>query len=412
MVEAGFPDNSTFPDDFRLGIADSDLQVVGEDLARSEEGSAESCWNKFSQEKLAQPLGAAVERFSRWQEDLHWFADLGVQHFRTSVSLARVLNAKGEVCKPALLWYRKYFEALRALGIKLYVTLYHWEMPQYAQDRGGWTNDSICDLLAQHAEVVHEHLGDLIEEYFAVNEPWCISVLGHLYGVHAPGTKDLRTALKVAHNVMRSVAAIEKVLHRRDPAIKLSHVGITFPIYAYTDTPEDLAAAQRAWEFYNDWYIRPLYLGEYPKELCRIYGADMPSVTRKDLSDLAVGERLHAFGMNYYNGEYVRRLERPPLNFECVTPVGTETNDLGWPVAVPPTYPNALYDGLRQIYHEYKRCGLSRLYVSENGMPQASVLGGNEEFIRDDRRIRYLRAHLTQVLSARKAGVPVQAYFL
>src|SRR5438477_11110301 len=187
-----------FPTDFKFGVADADLQVIGEDHTIAEEGSEPTMWLHYTQERGMDTPGAGIDRYHRWREDISVLERIGVRHYRTSVSMARTLKRDGSVNERAIEWYKRYFGTLQESGIAVYATLYHWELPQYLNSVGGWTNRQTALALQRHAQVVAERLGEFIAEYFILNEPWCSSMLSYYEGKHAPGRlhKDNRENLK------------------------------------------------------------------------------------------------------------------------------------------------------------------------------------------------------------------------
>ncbi len=400
-----------FPKNFIFGVSEADLQIVGETIARKKEHSEETAWQALTHKTGRPPVDNAIERYSRWKEDMEWFKNLSVKHYRISISMSRTLHKNGSPNIEALTWYKNYFKALNKQGIKIYATLYHWEMPQYVYEKGGWLNEEIIELLKKHATVVYDYLNDYIEEYFIVNEPWCIAMLGHFRGIHAPFHTSLSDALLASHNVLRSIGAVQKTLKALNPRLKISTVYIVFPAYAGSADEKDMAAARIADGHYNRWFIDPLFYGEYPKDMLKVYKKFLPTISPEHMKEMAVGEELHALGINYYNGEYIRPAKND-MGYEYYRPEICLVNDLDWPIAIPPYYPEALYDVLGDMYHSYKRRGLRRIYISENGITLDTPWNGKDAVIEDNRRIHFVYEHLKQIYKARQAKIPVEGYFL
>ncbi|HEY1557575.1 MAG TPA: family 1 glycosylhydrolase, partial [Kofleriaceae bacterium] len=239
---------AAFPESFRFGLGDSDLQVIGERHTLEHEASEPTMWLRFAEARGAEAdtTLAGVDRYHLWEADLDLLAELGIRHFRTSASVARVVRRDGTPNERAIEWYRTFLGGLRSRGIRTYVTLYHWELPQFLQDRGGWANRDTVDFLARHAAVVCEHLGDLIDEYFTINEPWCAAFLGHYRGVHAPGERSLAGALAAGHHLLLASAAMAEEVWSRRPDAKLGPVFSTMPCYALTSSEQDVRAAHIA----------------------------------------------------------------------------------------------------------------------------------------------------------------------
>jgi len=404
-----------FPKGFRFGVADADLQVIGEDATRSQEGSEETMWSVFARTsgRCAGDATPAigVERFSRWADDATLMRDLSVKHYRTSISMSRLLKRSGDVNGAAVDWYRRYFARLREDGVGIYATLYHWELPQFLAERGGWTNRETVDWFLRHVRAVAQELGDLVDEYFLINEPWCIAMLGHHQGIHAPGERSFRAALAAAHHVLLAIGLGFEAVQEIAPGAKVGTVFNAETYYAASERDEDRRAQRHADGWFNRWFMDPLFVGRYPGDMWELYRDHRPEVNDADLKAMCVGAKLHSFGLNYYSAKFVRHAARSPLPFEEATPAGQLTNDLGWPISIPPVYPDALRDMILQLWNSYRSHGLKRIYITENGMAQQSRLGADGRPEEDARRIHYLQQHLRQVRQAILAGAPVEAYF-
>ncbi|OGG11472.1 hypothetical protein A2Z00_02910 [Candidatus Gottesmanbacteria bacterium RBG_13_45_10] len=421
-----------FPDTFCFGVADADLQVIGEKYTCAEEKSVRTMWSYFAQHsgKCFQHQGPeeGIDRYHKWQDDIRLMSSLGVKHYRTSVSMSRILKENGEVNRNAVTWYTNYFKTLKKNGIAIYATLYHWELPLYLHEIGGWKNPRVIDVFVKHARAVAENLGEYIDEYFILNEPWCASMLSYHLGAHAPGETNLKGALTAAHHLLLAQgAAYEALLHLNND-LKISTVVNVEPSYAFSLRENDREAARRADGYFNRWFLDPVYLGSYPEDMVALYGKDMPKVKAADMKTIAIGINLYTLGINNYCGRINRYDPKAPLGYSSVNKPGAPTNDLGWPIFVPPYYPEALYDILQQVYYSYQSHGLKRLYITENGMaleskvslrnPVPSLVGGtgtgvmgDEKVVNDQRRVEYLKAHITQVYKAVQRGIPIEGYF-
>jgi len=417
-----------FPSQFVFGVADADLQVIGEKWARAAEGSEESMWSGFARTsgKVHQNTGPdfGVNRHGLWEQDIALMRDLGVQHYRTSISMARLLTRSGQVNVKAAQWYQRYFSGLRKAGITVYATLYHWELPLFLHEHGGWKNRMMVDWLVKHADAVYQTLGEYIEEYFILNEPWCSSFLSYHLGIHAPGETDLASGLLAAHNLLLAQGATFEKLKSLDRSLKVSTVLNLASTYAATTSSEDQLAARYADVYFNTWFLEPMYNGRYPELGLELFAKKLPYFAKSDLLLMQIGPRLNALGINYYRGETVEEDAKSELKFRGVRRAGESVNDLNWPIYVPPVYREGLYDLLQQVWFAYRGAGLKNIYVTENGMAQASAPATNLTFVdrsgrkqtqlivRDERRLEYLKAHIAQCAAAIGRGVPLNAYFL
>jgi len=405
-----------FPSNFTFAVADADLQVVGEDFTIKEEGSEPTMWKDFAQElgKVYKntPPGVAVDRYHKWPQDIEIMKELGISEYRTSVSMARTLKKDGSVNEKAIKWYRDYFKSLNKAGIKVYATLYHWELPLYLHEIGGWKHARTIKVFEEHAHTVARELGDLIEEYFILNEPWCSSLLSYYHGIHAPGETDLKGALQASHNLLLAQGKAFRAIKSIHKSAKISTVFNIEPAFAKTGDKKDLDAARYYNGYFNWWFLDPVYLGRYPDYMLDLYGKKAPKFTDEEMSIIKIGPDMHSLGINYYLGRIVEYDEINELKFRCVDLKGSERNDLGWVIFVPPKYPKAFTNILSDIYHSYKHFGLKKIYITENGLALKTPWDKKSRSVSDDRRISYYKRHISQVYDAIVKGVPVEKYFL
>jgi beta-glucosidase len=405
----------TFPKDFIFGVADADLQVIGEGNTLKEENSCPTMWSHFAEHsgkchENASPH-SGVDRYHRWPEDINLIQELGVSAYRCSISMSRLLTSEGEVNPKAVQWYRRYFQALAAANIKIYATLYHWELPQFLQERGGWAQRKTATWLFKHGMAAMEAFGDLIQDFFILNEPWCAAMNSYHTGAHAPGDTDITQALLAAHHLLLAQGMIVREAKTRFPQMRLGTVYNVETSYAASGSAEDRAARSLANDYFNGWFFEPTYVGQYPPALVAAYGERMPEFSAEDLELIRVGHLLDYQGINYYNGGIKAHNPATDLGYETIVDPTLGTNDLGWPVFTPPHYPEGLYDILCELYHRYQNAGMSNLMITENGMALSSAWDGKSQVVPDPRRISYLREHLGQAYKALLKGVPLTAYF-
>lgn len=405
----------TFPSNFVFGIGDADLQVIGEKFTVEEEGSAPTMWTHCA-ESSGRVFGnhtprEGVDRFHRWEEDVQIIADLGVRTYRTSVSMARLLTPQGTLNKKALAWYRRYFEALRVAGIEVNVTLYHWELPLFLHERGGWTSRESVAFLEKHARTVALELDDLISEYLVINEHICIAFLGYFEGLHAPFEKDLGKALQAAHHLLVAQGKALKAVKEIRPHAKVGTVYNLCPVYGQTAKERDLLAQKRCNGMFFDWLLEPVFTGAYPEHMVEALREYYPKVEDGDFEEIKVGKELSTLGINYYFGQTVTHDPSAPSASRWAQSQYQVTTGLGWPVYAPPNYPRGLYDLLVRTYARYELLGLRRIVITENGTAWPAVRAADGT-IDDEFRIKYIEEHLGQVWDAIRMGVPVEGYFL
>lgn len=404
-----------FPKDFKFGIADADLQVIGEKNTIGNENSEPTMWGHFAKTSgkcyQNQTPEVGIDRYHMWESDISIMESMGVKHYRTSVSMSRILKKNGDVNKKAVEWYRKYFKGLKKIGVNIYTTLYHWELPQYLSEIGGWKNLKSAEYLAKHASAVAENLGEYIEEYFIFNEARHVAIRGYYEGFHAPGEKNLKGALLAAHNILIAHALTYNALHTVNKNVKIGTVFSLSPSYAYSLDKQDLLAAKYSNAAKNLWFTDPFFLGKYPDLMINVYGKNMPKVSDADMKFVKIGSNFYSVGVNYYKGTIVKYDSQDDRKFKEVSVKNGPTNDLGWPIYMPPYYPEGLYDLLNQTYFSYKNYGLKKIYVTENGMALKTPWDGKSGIINDDKRIKYLKEHLRQIYNAILRGIPVEGYF-
>ena len=404
-------DRSAFPSDFLWGTATASYQVEGSPTA---DGKGPSIWDTFSHEPGRIAGGdtgdIACDHYVRMPEDVALMAGLGVNAYRFSVSWPRVLpTGSGAVENRGLDFYDRLVDQLLAHGIAPALTLYHWDLPQALEDRGGWLDRDTAHLFGEYAGVVASRLGDRVHTWITVNEAVVVSTFGYALGTHAPGRVLLFDSFPATHHVLLGHGlALQSV---RD-AVPGARVGITHnlsPVLAASDTEEDGRAAEAIDAIQNRMYMDPVLLGSYPDP--GVVGAPMDRSCVHD-GDLAlISAPMDVLGINYYNPTLVKAPgEGNPFPFEITELTGYETTQMGWPV-VP--------DGLRALLvGEKVRYGdaLPPVMVTENGAAFHDVLveapDGDVAHVDDPRRVEYLRSHVAAVATARDEGVDVRGYFV
>lgn len=405
----------TFPRNFKFGVADADLQVIGEKHTLKKEKSELTMWTHFAKTskvvyKNQTPL-EGIDRYHHFKKDIKIMKELGVKHYRTSVSMSRVMTKDKKPNNEALDWYKNYFSCIRKEDIKIYVTLYHWELPQYLSKKGGWKNRDTCGYLVEHAKIVYRHLNEFIEEYFILNEPYQSTFESYHAGCHAPGETNLKNALAAVHNILLAQGLVFRALKSMNNKLKLSTTYNAKNTYAASSSEKDVKAALYAYGYQTGMFMDTLYLGKYPEYMMELFGDKMPKINKSDMETIKIGNALHAFGLNYYYGKTVVYDGKSDVKFrEIQYPQGIR-NGLGWPVSLAPIYPDGLYDHLCSLYHRYVNFGMKRIYITESGTCWNDKVDQNGK-LHDEFRIFFLREHFRQVQKAILAGIPVRGFFI
>lgn len=412
-----------FPRDFVFGTATASYQIEG---GAREGGRSASIWDTFSHTPGAVERGdtgdVACDFYHRYREDIALMGELGVDASRMSLSWSRILpEGRGEVNPEGIAFYREVLGELRARGIAPLVTLYHWDLPQALQDEGGWANRRIIADFENYARVAARELGDLVDTWITLNEPWCTAFLGHASGVHAPGHTDGAEALTVAHHL--NVAHGRAVVALREELGETARVGVALNIHVVRpevmDDDAHLEAVRRIEQVGNHIFLGPMLEGSYPTELIA-ENRDLTDWSFVREGDLATArQRLDVLGVNYYSTSVVRPAGAEPSGFsgghgagaaspwvgcddiEFVEPEGPLT-EMGWNID-----PDGLYDLLTSIDRVFPG---TPIMIMENGAAFPDVLEDGE--VHDAQRVDYLARHLAVLEEAIEDGVNVTGYML
>jgi beta-glucosidase len=386
-----------FPDDFLWGAATASYQIEG---AWNEDGKGESIWDHFSHTpgKIADGStgNVACDHYHRHEEDIALMRGLGLKAYRFSVSWPRILPAGRGVVNPrGLNFYDRLVDALCAANIEPFLTLYHWDLPQTLQDEGGWENRDVCHAFADYAALMVKKLGDRVKYWTTLNEPGVVAFDGNLAGEHAPGNQDRRIAYQVAHNLMVAHGLAAQAIRAANPNVDVGIVLNLWMADPATDSPEDISAANLAFERGETLFLDALFKGYYPPVVYELVGNDMPEIRDGDMALAA--QQLDFLGINYYT----RNLVSASGNIDPVP--NSEYTEMGWEVCAP-----ALRRLLNKINNDYK---LPPIYITENGasFPDAVSADGK---VHDPRRLDYLKNHLIQTRLAMQDGVDVRGYFV
>ena len=395
-----------FPDQFRWGVATAAYQIEG---AANEDGRGESIWDRFCAtpgKVLNGDSGlVACDHYHRYQEDVQLMQDLGIKAYRFSIAWPRILPAgRGQVNPSGLDFYDRLVDMLLRAGIEPFVTLYHWDLPQALQDGvGGWVSRETAHAFAKYVDIVSRRLGDRVQRWITLNEPWVSAFIGHETGEMAPGIRDSKLAWQTSHHLLLAHGLAVPIL--RTNGGPDTRVGITLnlsPIYPATATPEDQSLAQFRDGKANRWFLDPIFRGSYPADVLNLLGEMVPRTEAGDAEIIA--RPLDFLGINYYFRHIIHH--RPgtgPTDFKLVKPEGAEFTEMGWEI-----YPAGLYELLVRMHQQYH---VPELYVTENGAAFADTVSGDGR-VHDPRRVNYLREHFLQGHAAITAGVPLAGYFI
>jgi beta-glucosidase len=404
-----------FPKDFTWGCASSAYQVEG---AWNEDGKGPSIWDTFVHEPNHIMNGEtgdqAVDHYHRYKEDVTLMKELGLNAYRFSVAWTRILPAgTGTVNLAGLDFYERLVDELLSHNIEPYLCLFHWDLPQALQDKGGWPNRDTAYAFADYASLVADRLSDRVSTWMTHNEPWVAAMAGYFAGEHAPGIKDIPSAFKTLHHLLLSHGLAAEAI--RAVAKQSVKVGITLnlnPVHPASESKRDQKAATRVDAILNRSTLDPLLKGTSPIHEFAI--GRMLSRSLIKPGDLDKIRSLDLLGINYYTRTVVKYDPKfPVVSAEQVQPEGNEYSGM-WEI-----YPEGLHELLLHIWKDYfgsvpdqEKSGrkIPEIMITENGVP----VPDGQDFdgrVRDERRIRYLRNHITQIYRAICDGVPVKGYF-
>lgn len=397
---------SRFPEDFVFGVATAAYQIEG---AVTEDGRMPSIWDGFSHMPGRVFEGhtgdIACDHYHRWEDDLNLISSLGVDAYRFSIAWPRVMPlGTGPVNDKGLDFYDRLIDGLVARNIKVFPTLYHWDLPIALQGRGGWTSRDTAEAFAEYARVVVAKLGDRMDALATFNEPWCSCYLGHYYGKHAPGETNLDAALASVHvtNRAHGLGVLAARSERSD--LPMGTVLNALSIFPGSQEQADLDAAERAFQFNNGVFFGPLFNGAYDEAFMDALG-DKLKVESGDME--TIQQPLDWWGFNYYFPDAVKDDTAAGTPFPSVRSVpATNSNvrtDIGWEIK-----PEGLSNLLSHVYDRYP--DLPPCYITENGA--CYNMGVDESGQVDDQpRVDYLGSHLHELSNIIAADIPVKGYF-
>jgi beta-glucosidase len=397
----------TFPNGFLWGSATASYQVEG---AAKEDGRGASIWDTFSHTpgKVKNDANGDVasDHYHRYKADVALMKALGVKAYRFSIAWPRVFpEGTGAPNSRGLDFYNRLIDELLANGIQPFATLYHWDLPQALQDRGGWESRDTSKAFGDYAGYVADHLTDRVKHIFTMNELSAFIELGYGIGIHAPGLKlPPRRLNQARHNaVLGHGLAVQAIRAKARPgtAVGLAeNLTVCVPVI---ETDEHVRAAERAMREQNAGYLTVILEGRYTDAFLSAGGADAPTFTSEELK--TISSPLDFVGINVYVPSQYVRASNSPSGF-ALTPFPDS-----YPHMLSPWLrigPEALYWAPRHVANIWK---VKDIYVTENGCSSSDV-PAEDGMVYDSDRVMYLRNYLSQLQRATAEGVPVRGYFL
>lgn len=387
--------------DFIFGAATASYQVEG---AAFEDGRGRSIWDEFCRQPGCVYMNhngdRACNQYHLYQEDVKLMQELGLNSYRFSIAWPRIYPASMQERNPqGFGYYHKLIDALLEAGIEPAVTLYHWDLPIYLQ--GGWTNRETVFAFARYAETCFKELGGKVKMWMTLNEPWCSSYLGYLYGLHAPGHKDLQETFSAVHHLNLAHGLAVKAFREGGYAGQIGAVCNLCAARPATKRPDDILAADRARDSGSRVFLDPMFGRGYPQrylESCK--GQAMMPIVPGDLELIA--QNMDFLGVNYYTEGAYKHDSQHPEGFQ-EAPQGYETSDMGWPIV-----PLGLYRLLKWVKENY---GGIPLYITENGFAGQDSLSDEGRRCHDGARVRYMKSHFAACKRAMDEGVNLKGFY-
>jgi beta-glucosidase len=400
-ASSSMAEDNAFPADFVWGASTASYQIEG---AVDADGRGKSIWDVFSHEpgrvKGGDTGDVACDHYRRWTEDIEWLARGGFNAYRFSTAWPRILPAgAGPIEQRGLDFYDRLVDGLLARRAAPWLCLYHWDLPQALQERGGWLNRDIADIFADYARVVAGRLGDRVKHWAMLNEPNVHALFGYGVGTHAPGLTGLPNFAAAIHHQNLAQGRALQALRAERADLRLGTVINVTPVRPSSDRDEDRRAADRFDAFWNGAFLDPLFEASYPAAIAADF---TPLIAEGDLK--TIRQLIDFFGLNYYAPAYVA--DAPQSLFGAwfgPVPPGSRFTAIGWPIEA-----GGLTDVLMRLRDRYSN---PEIYVTENGACYDDPVAA-DGMVHDDDRIAYLREHLAAAREAVAAGANLRGYFV
>lgn len=394
-----------FKQDFVFGVATSAYQIEG---AVTEDGRTPSIWDTFckipGKVHEGQSGDIACDHYHRYKEDVRILKDIGVDSYRFSISWPRIFPEYDTYNPKGMEFYKKLINELNDNDIKPTVTLYHWDLPMWAYNRGGWLNRDSVKWFKEYATKVFKELNNSVKFWITHNEPFCASILGYGLGVHAPGHKNIGEALIAAHHILLSHGVAVETF--RELGFKDSKIGITLnltPSYPVSNSKEDIEAASRCDGLSNRWFLDPVFKSSYSEDMKKIlakFAGKFDFIKDGDLQKISTKNDF--LGVNYYTRVLTKFFQDSKLNYQDVQG-NLKKTVMDWEIC-----PEALYDLILRLRKEYTQIPI---YITENGAAFDDVLS-KERQVNDIERIDYIKRHLIEIAELNKQGADIRGYYL
>jgi beta-glucosidase len=394
-----------FGNEFHWGISTAAYQIEG---AHNADGKGASIWDVFTQKKKKILHGhhgnEACDFYNRYPEDIRLIRHLHIPNLRFSLAWSRIFPlGTGAVNQPGVDYYNRLIDECLANGIQPWVTLYHWDLPDALEQKGGWTNREMLNWFSYYVEFCIRQFGDRVKRWMILNEPMVFTGAGYFVGIHAPGKKGLTNFLSTVHHAALCQAEGGRIAKSLRSDLL---VGTTFSyshLEPFRKNERDIVAVKKTDALLNRLFIEPLLGMGYPVQDLKI----LQGLERfyKDGDTAKLTFDMDFAGLQNYTRELVRHAPFMPFIKTKIIKAekrNAERTQMDWEV-----YPPAIYHALMR-WSQYKN--LKEIIVTENGAAFEDHCISGE--VNDHRRMEYIKDHIMQVLMARQSGSPVNGYFI
>ncbi|MEF3274736.1 MAG: beta-glucosidase [Chloroflexus sp.] len=403
-----------FPNSFLWGAATAAYQIEG---AWNEDGKGESIWDRFVRRPGVIANGdtgdVACDHYHRYEEDLDHMAALGLKAYRFSIAWPRIFpTGTGQPNQRGLDFYRRLIDGLHQRQILPVATLYHWDLPQALEERGGWVNRDTALHFAEYADYMFRQIGGEVALWATHNEPFIQAFYGYGNGENAPGKRTPWQVLKVVHHLLLShglaVSAFRatqpKPAHTGLPSPQIGIVLMIWPNYPASDRKRDRRAAQRVDGIMNRLFLEPLFRQRYPEDIINHFARRLIRAPIKPGDMELISQPIDFLGINTYTRLFHAFTWQEPFTMARQIPGPLPKTAMGWEI-----YPNCIIEALRQA------CTYTSipLYITENGAAFVDPPPhSHQEVVEDPDRVAYLRDHIAACHRALAAGIDLRGYFV
>jgi beta-glucosidase len=399
------PAPHTFPQGFLWGSATASYQVEG---AVNEDGRGPSIWDTFSHTPGKTNEGdtgdVADDHYHRYKEDIALMKAMGLQTYRFSVAWPRIFpQGTGTPNPKGIDFYNRVVDELLTANIQPYCTLFHWDLPQALEDKGGWQSRDTSEAFANYAGYVAQHLSDRVKHFMTLNEMKSFVDIGYRDGRHAPGLQlPIDKVNQVRHHaVLAHGLGVQAIRAHAKAGTKVGLAENAEACAPVIENAEHIAAARKAMREENAGYLTAVLEGKYTEQYLAHHGANAPKFTDADMK--AIGTPIDFVGLNNYTTTWVRA-DSGPSGYAVVPPPKSYPHMMSSWLLVGP---QGLYWGPKLITEIW---GVKEIYITENGASSTDTLTPDGH-VYDSDRVMFLRNYLVQLHRGVTEGVPVKGYF-